>query len=349
MKYFLTLIIFIPLFSHAQSNDQLLEGSWVKVNAQMKDGSRIVDHNGCGMSFLRYNFASDGFVNRSEDVLFDQFKMQYKLSGDSLLIGGNLFNLIGLTKDTLKLSYFFPGAEDSQIPVYYFAKTTAAEIPAKSTFSSALKDSVYQATNQLFPQCKDRFTGLMSAIAAKYDKGTLKASFIVDKKGRVKSFTILEADSISNGFAKIVGNAFGDLEWLPARKRNIPVNSIVQVTLKSGHSLYGNNNMVMNTLSIDYPFLTKITYGKEIDSEEAESERQLFKDALNQFNSGNYAKAAELFGKCIEMDSIDLNAYYLRALANINLGKQKDACKDWTTLAGMGQRNAAKNLSKYCK
>ncbi len=233
MRY-LILFLILPLFSLAQSSDQLLTGQWVKAKAQMKDGSRIVDYNGCGMDFLKYNFASDGTLDLSSEAFFDGFKIRYKLGHDTLIIGGTTYNLISLTKDTLKLSFFAPGAEDSQLPVYYFTRIKENNITSQPTYNTTLKDSVYQANNEIFPQVNGRITDLMQAIAINYDKGTLKASFIVDKKGRVKSFTIISMDSISKGFAKTVGSAFGDVQWKPAYKNNVAVNSIVQVTVKTG-------------------------------------------------------------------------------------------------------------------
>jgi hypothetical protein len=344
---FLFVLIFLPLFSFAQSNSQLLPGLWVKVKAGMRDGSRLVDHNGCGMDFMKYNFTADGVVNMSGEPLFDGYKIQYHLLGDSLVIGGNTYNMIGLTKDTLKLSFFAPGAEDNQVPVYYFVKVQEHNLTTTATYNVALKDSVYQATNELFPQCKGRLMSLMEAIATNYDKGTLKASFIIDKKGKVKSYAILRTDSISNGFAKIECRAFGDINWSPAMKNHIPVSSIIQVTLKSGHGSF-NGISNMNTLTVEYDFLPKAPY-PVLDADEFEASQKYFKDAINFSNNGNYDKAVELLSKCIEIDNINLGAYYFRALINANRGKTKEACKDWTTLAGLGQIDAAKKLAKFCK
>jgi hypothetical protein len=343
---FLFLLVFLPLFSFAQSNPEMLIGKWVKVKAEMKDGSRIVDHNGCGMDFLKYNFIDANTVDMSSDVLFDGFKMPYKLKGDSLIVGGTIYNVIGFTKDTLKVSYFVLGAEDSQLPLLYFTRPQEHNVAAKATFDASLKDSVYQATNQLFPQCKGGILSLMQAIDARYDKGTIKASFIIDKKGRVKSYTTIAIDSVSNGFAKIVGRGFGALEWLPARKNNIPVNSIVQLIIKTEQKPY--SGQMMNTLKIEYTFLPKDAY-EALDPDEATEERRLFNIALNQANSQNLEKALELLNKCIEIDKIDLNAYNLRAIVNTGLNRPKDACKDWAILAGFGQVSAAKKLAKFCK
>jgi Tfp pilus assembly protein PilF len=86
-----------------------------------------------------------------------------------------------------------------------------------------------------------------------------------------------------------------------------------------------------------------------LDPDEAEAAQQYLKDAITYLNSGNNDKAIELLGKCIGIDNVNLNAYTLRAMINARTGKTKEACKDWTTLAGLGQVSAVKNLAKYCK
>ena len=347
MKY-LMILLFLPLACFAQSNQQTLTGLWVKVKAQMRDGSRIVDHNGCGMDFLKYNFATDGTVNHSNEPLFDGFKLPYKLLGDSLVVGGTVYNVLGLTKDTLKLSFFVPGAEDNQVPVYYFTKVLAHNIAGPATFNVALKDSVYQATSEFFPWCKGDILTLMRGISGEYEKGSFKASFIIDKKGRVKNYTLVSADSVSNGFAKQVCRDFGNVDWMPATKNGVPVASIVQLTFKTKRSAYGGSSMMMNNMAIEYDFLPKAPY-PAIDRDEFEAGQQFFKDAINQSNSGNYDKAVELLAKSIDIDKINLSAYYFRALINAQRGKTKEACKDWTTLAGLGQLDAVKKLAKFCK
>jgi len=348
MKYFL-LLIFLPLFSFGQVTDQALKGLWVKVKAQMKDGSRIVDHNGCGMDFLKYDFTGDGFVDMSNEVFFDGFRMQTKILGDSLIIGGTVYNILAPMKDTLKLSFFAPfGVQDKQLPVYYFVKTPVQNVKTTATFNAVLKDSVYQATNDFFPVCKGTLGALMSWINVRYDEGTLKASFIVDKKGRVKNFTVLKADSISNGFAKTVGNALGSLSWIPARKNNMPVNTLVQVTFKTDHRLYKGTTDIVNTLSVDYPFIPHSPYGP-LSQEEFDAVQQTINEAIKQSNNRNYDRALELLDQCLQVDSINLNAYNLKAFIHTNLGKKKEACADWSVLAGLGQVEAIQNLAKFCK
>jgi len=346
VKYLLIFLV-IPLSSLAQTNSQLLLGFWVKVKAKMKDGSSIIDHNGCGMDFLKCTFTSNGAVNMSDEPLFDSINLPYKLTGDSLFMRRKIYDVVSLTQNTLKLSFFMPDQEDSQVPVYYFAKVQNHDVMATATFDAVLKDSVYQATRELFPQCKGEKIELMNHVHTNYDQGTLKASFIIDKKGKVESYTILSADTMSSGFAKKVCRAFGDVTWRPAMKNHLPVTCIVQITIHTSNSPFLGTH-VINNMNVEYDFLPKAPY-PPMDTDDFETSQQYLKDAVNLYNSKNYDKAIELVTKCINIDNINLSAYNFRAYINASRGKTTEACKDWATLAAYGQIEGAKKLAKFCK
>lgn len=347
MKY-LFLLIFLPLFSLAQTKEDLLQGTWVKAKAEIRDGSRIVDHDGCGMSFVKYTFMRDGNANLSYDALFDNYRTRFKLSGDSLIIGGTLYDVIKLTNDTLAVSIFAAGADDNQLPLYYFVKIPQHNTVTQVTYDAGLKDSVYQANNILFPQCKGSVNDFMSAANSRFDKGTMQVSFVIDKKGHLKNYTVLAIDSVPKSFASIAKFALSSLNWQPAQKNGLPVNSIVQITFKTDRKKVGTTNYAMNSMMINYDFIPKAPYPL-FTQEQYEEERQRFKNAATLVNTGNVDKAIELLTQCIEIDNIDLSAYNLRAMIYARYGKMKEACKDWTALANLGQVSAAKSLAKYCK
>lgn len=341
MKYFI-LFLFLPLFSLAQSNDQLL-GQWVKVKAQMKDGSRIVDHHGSGMSFLKYSFNKDGFVDESTDVLFKEVKLLYTLSDDSLLIGNMKFNIDKLTTDSLIISEKIAGLDDSKIKVFSFAKTQSTNNTDRGYYNSVIMDSVYQATPYLFPQCADRISVLIDQFSG-YTTGSLKISFIVSKDGKVKDLIVLNNETISERFQKSIIKAFesSSIHWLPAKKNNAPINTKIEVILKTNHKK-------ADWVSIEYPFLPQVFSGKEINSEQMKLEGTYFNEGIEEIKRKNYTQAIELFTRCLAIDDIDLDAYYMRAYLNHNLGNKSEACKDWSTLVGLGQVKASKILAKYCE
>ncbi|MEO6851617.1 MAG: energy transducer TonB, partial [Mucilaginibacter sp.] len=207
----------------------------------------------------------------------------------------------------------------------------------------------YLATNILFPQCDARSLAYMGAIQAQYENGTATVSFVVNKKGKVKDCQVVEKDSVSSSFAKRVANAFSsfDLTWKPAKINNLPVNTLVSVTLKCGFRSY-NGSQPMNWMTIQYPFLPKLTSGKELSKIQQAAAKQYFRTALEDYNNQDYKNALDILNQDIEMDDLDVGAYYLRAMVNIALNNKKEACKDWTILAGLGQVKAAKNLAKFC-
>ena len=339
---FLFVLIFLPLFSFAQSNDQLLQGFWVKVKAQMKDGSRIVDHNGCGMSFLKYNFNKDGFVEESTDVLFKEVKLPYTLTDDSLQIGNVKYNIDKLTADTLKIFEKITGLDDSKIKIYSFAKVQSTNNIDRSSYNSTIMDSVYQATPYLFPQCTDRMSVFLDQLSG-YSNGALNLSFIVNKEGQVKDLNVVKNENISERFEKSIIKAFESsaIHWLPARKNDVAVNTKIELILKCNHSR-------VDWVSIQYPFLPQIFSSKAMSSGQIQTEGKYFDQGVEEIRKKNYAQAIELFTKCIAIDDIDLDAYYMRAYSNLNMGNKSEACKDWSTLVGLGQVKAVKILAKYC-
>jgi hypothetical protein len=345
IKYLVIFLMF-PLCSFAQTDMQNLTGLWVKVKAELGDGSTIVDRKGCGMDFLKYNFYEDGFLDKSSDALFLQYKIPYKLYDDTLQIGSLLFHILKLTPDTLSLSFFYVKAEENQKVIYTFAKTQHIRQFERGEFNADVKDTVYKAGLLLFPQVNGVSNYLTDAINGKFEPGEVKISFVVTKRGLVKNYTVLETGDISNNMVKSINRALARQDWIPAKINDQPVNCQVLANIHLKVLMLGTQTM--RIMEISYPFLPAIPY-PPLDREEAESEQQYFNDASDAFNKQNYSKAVELLGKCVDMDNIDLKAYYLRAEANSKLGKTKEACKDWATLAGLGQVTAAKKLAELCK
>src|ERR1700761_4217728 len=172
MKYLL-LFLLLPLFSFGQSVD-ILPGLWVRANAQGGSSSNAFNESD---GFLKYNFTDDGFVNRSTNVLFDDYKLQYKLADNVLKIGGVFFHVISLKPDTLIMSLSVEGKEPV---IYTILRVQNLNIKAERTYNPSLKDSVYKANSLLFPQSNATYLNFMNLINAKPEVGKLKINFIVN-------------------------------------------------------------------------------------------------------------------------------------------------------------------------
>jgi hypothetical protein len=245
---FLFILLFLPLYSLAQTGDQLT-GLWVRTKVQR--GSTPAT-NGFGGDFLKYNFAGDGSVNRSTNVLFDEFRLLYKLNGDALQIGGVFFHIIKMDPDTLIMS---PN-NGRQNEIYTLLKVHDLKTSSEEKFDPALKDSVFKANPLLFPQCNSEFHDFLGTINANPDTGQLKISFVINKKGKLKSYIVLANNGVSSNLAKSITNSVSNLEWTPAQMNSQPVNCLVTIDLHFAKLMRGGEPV--GYLEINYPFL-KVT------------------------------------------------------------------------------------------
>ena len=309
----------------------------------MKDGSRIVDHRDCGMGFLKYEFKKNGRVNESTSVIFNEYETLYELKDSSLRIGGTMFKVLKITRDSLKLAEALV-IDTSKIRVYDFVKVRTMALQTQSYFDPVLQDTVYKAGRLLFPQIRGKLADLMKIISGKFERARLNVSFVIDKSGKIKKAAVLNTDSVSAKFAQKVMNSLrsDDLAWEPACTRSLPVNCEVQMTLRCAN-IGGTNTMLAS-----FPFIPKIPV-KTLGYRDAQTANDYYNTAVGEMQIKNYQYAVDMLTDCLKIDDTDTDAYYLRAQCNYSLGKKAEACKDWATLAGLGQVKAAKNLEKFCK
>ncbi|MBS1524057.1 MAG: energy transducer TonB [Bacteroidetes bacterium] len=342
----LIVLLLLPLFSLPQVNERNLQGLWVKCKAEMLDGSRIVDHTGCGMHFLKYRFNKNKTVDKSTSVLFNEASTSYKVADSALMMGSTeSYHIIKLTEDSLKLSEMINGLDSSKIRVYYFVRVGNKTIRSESYYDPALQDSVYVANNFLFPEFDGRSTELNNFITGIQGKFRLKITFVINKTGNVKDITILNRDSIPDNLAKSVIYVFRGLDsrWRPAYRNNAAVNTRVEMALT-----YTSVPGRLNAISIVYPFIQQVEDFQPLSFADIRTVNANYRQAIEEFRTGDYQNAIDLLDKCIEMDSIDIDSHYLRAMCNLKLGHKDKACSDLSYLATLGQVGAAKSMKKLC-
>ncbi|MBS1500974.1 MAG: energy transducer TonB [Bacteroidetes bacterium] len=336
----------LPLVSLAQINERYLAGLWVKCKAEMLDGSRILDHTGCGMHFLKYKFTKKNIVESSTSVLFNEAKLPYKVIDSTLTIGATeRYNIVRLTADSLELSEAITGVDSSKIRVYTFVKTQNIAISTESIYDPSLQDSVYVANNFLFPEFDGRSSEVNNFVTGVQGKYRLRMTFVINKTGNVKEITILNKDSIPDNLAKSVIYVFQELDsrWRPAYRNNAAVNTRVEVAL-TYTSIPGR----VNAISIAYPFVQQVEDFQPLSFADIRAVNANYHEAIEQFREGDYQNAIDLLDRCIAMDSIDIDSYYLRAICNLKLGHKDKACSDLSYLAKLGQVGAAKSMKKLC-
>ena len=346
MRIILAIFCLVPMLGFAQPNSHQITGLWVKYKAEMKDGSRIIDRQNSGEQFLDYQFNDSGTGKKGTDPLFDPSNAFYTIKKDTITINYQRWVMEKTFPDTLKIRQVSADTDLSEVRVLYFVNVNRAQLGYKGSFDAVLHDSVYKATPLLFPQCKDRLNDLLSSLHFNNVSGTLFLHFVVDKNGKVQEYNNSPNDSIPAKLKASVQKAFENSTWTPGMLTYRTVN--VAVDIKLSFIQLEIEGEKLQRLLVSYPFMPVIEQlGNKVNSVGLEASNSFFNTAADEMKKGNFATAAEYFGQCIEINEIDLKAYYLQAECYQKLGQLAKAIADWKYLASLGQAKAKHYLQKY--
>jgi hypothetical protein len=86
-----------------------------------------------------------------------------------------------------------------------------------------------------------------------------------------------------------------------------------------------------------------------LDGNEINAKWDSFKRAITQFDKGNFDKSVTFTTKALQVDTIFLDAYYLRAESFIKLDRLREACQDLEYLKSLDQVKATTLYNRYCR
>ena len=75
----------------------------------------------------------------------------------------------------------------------------------------------------------------------------------------------------------------------------------------------------------------------------------LYQVALIKYEYQEFNTALELYNRLIELEDDHADAFIYRGYTNFELKKKKEACLDWKKADELGDKEAHKDLKKYCK
>ena len=75
---------------------------------------------------------------------------------------------------------------------------------------------------------------------------------------------------------------------------------------------------------------------------------KLMTKAHKELTHSNFEKAITYYTKCIELDPLQLDAFYNRAYSYYKLEKYEQACKDWRYLYLLGQTEGERLYRGNC-
>jgi len=333
---------------YSLANAQNLKNTeWIKIKAQRKDGSRIVDRTNRGIGCLHYLFTADT-VHMSSDIQYAA-QQNYFFDDDSTISFGNLVNYhIDSLNDVFLGITEIPKAplSDDKINSYVFINADYIyDYLVKTNQLTLTPDSVIEYNDYFFPAYERTLNALfLTKFDYPQEDKSLKGSLIISGNGVVRTVSITSLKNFSDKQIKEVANILNSTSglWImpPSTKPfQFRLNFFLEVT----H--FGN---VEGTR---FSFATKDTLSKlkALTNVEKDELAVHFNSGRRLFKNGKFDKAIAQFLTCIKIDETDLDAYYDLAYSYQKAGNIELACETWKKLKEMGQNVGNILYNANCK
>ncbi len=273
----------------------------------MKDGSRVIDRVGARAGYLIYAFGKDGDVFFGSNPVFGQGHFTYQIKDSIIQIAHGSYQVVKLTRDSLVLQDNTPDLPDNKITRYYFAKLETHHSDEKPVYNEDLKDSVYNTTQFTFPQSVGALNHIEDELQDFSGTGKIKLSLVIDKNGKMTDLKVLKNDSLSKRLEKKVIDEF-ELQrvfWHPGYVNGKPVNVGIEITVE--FKRYDRGTSVWFII----PFAPIGSLYKSLPMEETIKGDEAFNRGIGFAKKHEYDKALAEFNKCLTIDDLNLDAYYL--------------------------------------
>lgn len=344
------LIVFFLLMNYLGLTAQNLSNTeWIKIKAERKDGSRIIDRQGLEKQSLKLFFKEKTvLIAENEHYLFEK---KYSVKNNILNITNwaeyqidSLSDLVFILTEISKLNL-----PDDRINSFVFINNRfIVEYLIQKKELIIIGDTILQCKDQLSPICQNG--SLYDLFNNKFlhfnIKGFLTGSFTIGIDSKIQSIQ-LDPNEIFNQkktdkFIETLSSTSGS--WTVPKMDNVTQFKI-DFTCKFYHEeqdldtwisllLYTKDTSLFNSsLSINQIVVS------EID----------FNNGMNFLKNKQFVKAINEFSKCIDNDSTYLDAYYNKAYAYSQLDSSNLACEIWKRLKEMGQKQGEILYIENCK
>ena len=341
--------LFLFLFYSGLINGQDLRNTeWVKISAERKDGSKIIERSGKDNAIIKYFFKEDTVLTSINDNEFSA-KQKYSVHNGILSIGDLIKYNIDTINDIVLVITEIPKYElpYDRISRYTFIKSKFLfEYLKQAKQLNIIGDTLIQCDNQFSPTyVKGDIGKLFLGQFQPTTNRVLTGYFIISDNGNIKSVKIDPKNNFSKKeiekFIRILNSTSGS--WiLPATTKPL------QFKIDFGCEFTYYKPLSFISFSFHKKDHTQYAPPVLTQKEKAQADTY-FNKGMKLFDSEKFEKASIEFAKCLEIDSLFLDAYYNKAWSDAKLGNTKLACESWLKLKEMGQKQGEKLYLDNCK
>lgn len=345
MKITLALFLFL-LSSNLQALD-LNNTEWTQVKVERKDGSKIIGHVQSDKAIIKY-FFRDKTVLISVDNQYTQ-NLKYYVDQNILVIGEFVkFNIERMDNEVLVLTQISKTQlTDDKLNRYTFInRPYLFDYLKENNQLKIIGDSLIEYNNQFFPTYFGNIDELfMTEFQSQTENKSLVGSFIITSGGELKNIQFEPSNKFSekeiNRIQKVINSTKGGwMAPLTSQPFQYKINFILGF-------MY-----IKPMRSVKFAFARialKQDNQKTLTMDEIVEADKCFNKGVKYSQSGKFDKASIQFVKCIEIDSLYIDAYYNLAYCYQKLDNKTLACETWNKLKEMGQKQGEYLYNEFCK
>lgn len=344
----IVLSIFVFSFFCGRNQAQILKNTiWIQVKAEKKDGSRIVDYENSEDRVIKYDFREDEVMISDGNLYIG--KMNYLVHNRILEIG----KFVRFTIDTLddkKLVLTQVSNEnlgdDKITRLTFINRSYIFNYLKENNLIKIIQDSIVEYSDKGSPAYYGTSLSFEDKLSISMDERILAGTFIITASGNVqnvsiegeKGFSRKDTSFIKEAIRKTSGSWM--IAYTPAHFQ-YKMNFILKTT-------YFKPVMIVNLSFVNLTIAQRARLknpglAKLIDA------NKYYKQGVELLEGDKIDEAVSVFLKCLNIDSLYIDAYYDLAYCYGKLNQKEKMCEVLKKLKDFGQKTGSDLYDSTCQ
>jgi hypothetical protein len=219
-KTFVTLFVALINFSLYSQDFNTMEGDWMRVKVEYKDGEKVPNNNG-SRALIRYHFTKKEIY---QVIQGSTIPSEYTRTGNVLKIAPiQVFAIEAYTKKALTLV----DADGAQPMRYYMIPTDSFQVSGRIKYLNEVvgTDTIYASAPGIEPLYAKGQNEFMKSLMMGFSQTVgFQFSYVVQKDGTIGDVTIKVSTNpkLEKRLIQLVKKTSG--KWIPATYKGKPVN-----------------------------------------------------------------------------------------------------------------------------
>lgn len=343
--FFLITLLYFNL-TLSQNNISEINGKWIKLKSEMKDGSKLFSRFEEDSTYVEYTINANQLCFNSNPIhKTNQSCLDYTLTKNLIKTSQYSGYLIEkITADSLTLSEKIDDLTNDKLRRFYFVKQESIILKFKEKYKN--KKNII-ASKLFTPKTESTIEiELNKAFKNNYSNfeliGNLK---IFPREKRIKTqitFSTQKDSARIRTIKKVIDNSFD--KWKLTDFSEYESIELPFVLKSEITKTYWGIKTIFFTQDLNE---LEIIYGGKAENNRKGSE--LFNKGIKAYQEKKYSKAIEYFTESYKIDPKNIDALYNKAAVLFESGDKDNACNVWREISNLGQVNGKELYQNYCE